>query len=335
MAPPSPTQVPARDARAEAQELVGLGLDPRVLEPSPPAVHDDAFFADDPLDTGEIRNNAKLLSPIKSKHEGSKDWDRWLIANPEHGDWVADRWLGGERGLPSLPADFVETRLALHRLASAVIAPARSAANGKFGLRYTLGGFGTPFFGADRQIRVAGGQLIDQVGPEAHSVPITTLQDAADFLGTPIDGDTAREEDSPEVGDPNEILTVTLESSRFLGAWYGMATAALEQMRATAVDPSRVQLWPGHFDPAIEAGSEDNRASYGASPGDEAIPEPYLYIGLWYPDKANIDLSATEVDGASFAGALLPLSEFPVGEDPVVVASRFWGSFHKKLHKAR
>ncbi len=114
-----------------------------------------------------------------------------------------------------------------------------------------------------------------------------------------------------------------------------MATAALEQLRASAIDPSRVQLWPGHFDPAIEAGSEDNRASYGASPGDEAIPEPYLYIGLWYPDKANIDQSATEVDGASFAGALLPLSEFPIGEDPVVVASRFWGSFHKKLHKAR
>ncbi len=327
--------MPARDARAEAQELVGAGLDPRVLEPSPPAVNEAPFFADDPLAEGEVRGNAKLLSPIPSQREGSKDWDRWLLAFPEYGDWVAERWLGGERGLPPLPTDFVETRLALHRLASAVIAPARSAANGKFGLRYTLGGFGTPFFGEDRQIRVAEGRLIDQVGSIARSVPITTLQDAADFLGSAIDGETAREEDSPEVGDPNERLTVTVESNQFLGAWYGMATAALEQLRSHAVDPGRIQLWPGHFDPAIEAGSEDNRASYGASPGDDAIAEPYLYVGLWYPDRANIDKAATEVDAGSFAGALLPLSEFPIGEDPVVVASRFWGSFHKKLHKAR
>ncbi|MEZ5343835.1 MAG: hypothetical protein R2706_21080 [Acidimicrobiales bacterium] len=293
------------------------------------------YFADDPLAEGEVRDKAKLLTQLPTARPGSKDWDKWLINNPEYHDWVADRWLGGERGLSPLPANFVETRIALHRLAAIVIAPIRFAANGKFGLRYTLGGFGTPFFGDDRQIRVQDGRLIDQRGSEARSVPITTLRRAAEFLETEIDGTTAREDDSPEVGDIDEPLAITLAGNRFLGDWYGMATAALEGFRNHAVDPSRVQLWPGHFDPAIEAGDDDNRASYGASPGDDAITEPYLYVGVWYPDRANIKHDALELDAESFAGSLLPLSEFPVGEDPVLVAQRFWGTFHKSLHRKR
>jgi hypothetical protein len=58
--------------------------------------------------------------------------------------------------------------------------------------------------------------------------------------------------------------------------WFGFATHVLERFRTSgAEEMSRVQLWPEHFDPAVEAGSADRgqRASYGASPGDDAHPE--------------------------------------------------------------
>lgn len=45
--------------------------------------------------------------------------------------------------------------------------------------------------------------------------------------------------------------------------------------------PSRVQLWPEHFDVAVDLGPEGNRANFGGSPGDSAHPEPYLYVGPW------------------------------------------------------
>jgi hypothetical protein len=58
----------------------------------------------------------------------------------------------------------------------------------------------------------------------------------------------------------------------------------LEQLRAEAAPddtPSRVQLWPEHFDVAVDMGPEGDRANFGGSPGDAAHPEPYLYVGPW------------------------------------------------------
>ena len=56
--------------------------------------------------------------------------------------------------------------MALHKVAEAVVAPARMPAN-EIALRYTRGGFGTPFFeqdGADCQVRVEHGELVRQRG---------------------------------------------------------------------------------------------------------------------------------------------------------------------------
>ena len=58
--------------------------------------------------------------------------------------------------------------------------------------------------------------------------------------------------------------------------------AARPARRRTPTQPSSSsQLWPEHFDLACEIGDADagTRANYGASPGDAAIPEPYLYVG--------------------------------------------------------
>ncbi len=326
-----------RNPRAEAQAVTGDSYSPRVLEPSPPAVLDDNFFADDPVDTATgngAGSSAAVVLPAGMPVPA--DWDTWLAQHPGNEAWAAERWLGGPRSLPAPPPDLTASRIDLHRLAAYVIAPTRHAANGKFGLRWTLGGFGTPFFkadGVDRQIRVEGTNLIDQRGDTVLTHPITTLQAASDFLGSAISSDAGAEPDSPDIGDVDAPLVVDPAAAEFLGQWFGMAFAALESVRAdeASVDPSRPQLWPGHFDPAIEVGDEDHRASYGASPGDPGIDEPYLYVSIWWPDRIGVDADDPAWNAPSFTGAILKLSDFPEGVDPVTVAADFWKATRDRL----
>lgn len=328
-----------RSAQGEAEELAGDQWATRVLEPSPPAIDDGDWFADDPVELPASDKDLLMPAGMAPADGTAIDWTSWLAANPEHQDWVASRWLGGPRHLPDVPESLVSTRTALHRLAAYVIAPTRHQANSKFGLRWTLGGFGTPFFGDDRQVRAVGNNLVDQRANEVHSEPISTLSAAAEFLETTISSEAGAEHDSPAVGDIDERLDVDPASAAFLGDWFGMATAALERLRNDegSVDPSRPQLWPGHFDAAIEVGDEDHRASYGASPGDPSIAEPYLYVSVWWPDRAGVDGDDPIWNAPSFTGAILPLSQFgdvtgqAATDDPVEVATRFWLDVRDKL----
>jgi hypothetical protein len=110
----------------------------------------------------------------------------------------------------------------------------------------------------------------------------------------------------------------------FLGDWYGFAASVLEELRAEAdahADPSRVQLWPEHFDMALELGRADagRRAAYGCSPGDEEHPEPYLYVAPWVA-PAHGELW----QAAGFSGAELPFAELLGAEDQRGVALSFF-----------
>lgn len=252
------------------------------------------------------------------------------------------------RPLPAAPSGEVlaATRIALHRLAAYVIAPTRHAATGRFGLRATPGGFGTPPFpepttGAERQIRVEGTTLVDErggggdgaaAGGGSRTAAITTLAQAAEFLDTAIAPEVAAEHDTPPVGDPDEPLALDPAAADFLGAWFAMAFAALEALRAdpATVDPSPPQLWPGHFDPAIEAGDADHRASYGASPGDPASGGPYLYVSIWYPDRLALG-GGGPWNATSFTGAVLPLDRFPPDSDPVAAAVAWFTTTRDRL----
>src|SRR6266508_5458688 len=104
----------ARNPRREAQELVGDAFVARVLEPSPPAVVDGDWFADDPVAT-DAPSESPVVSPIAG---ADVTWDAWLRDRPEHTAWAAARWLGAYRRLPHPPATLPETKLALHRLSS-------------------------------------------------------------------------------------------------------------------------------------------------------------------------------------------------------------------------
>jgi hypothetical protein len=194
--------------------------------------------------------------------------------------------------LPLPPSDaLVATRIALQRIAVDTISPARREATGKIGLRATAGGFGTPLFGDERKVVVAGTWLVRKAHGEVES-------------RTPIEG-------------------IDTQSAAFLADWYAFGANQLLELRTSAgagAEPSMIQLWPEHFDIALELGSEaaGKRANYGFSPGDEDHPEPYLYVGPWIAPETGPLWNAT-----GFPGAELGYSELLAAPGPVQAARAF------------
>jgi hypothetical protein len=268
-------EVECRSARAEAQARVGPIYEVRVLEPSPPAARESPWFADDPVARGAVAPACKVISPVAT---GDERWIDLDSDDPEVAGFCMARWLGPYKRLAALPDGFAETRASLHQLAGSVVSPAREAATGKIGLRWTLGGFGTPFFGEDEQVRVDGTALVHQSAGRCKAAPITTLAEAASIVG--VDGPTS---DAP--------LAIDERSAFAVGDWFGYAWSVLEELRSEVGDdatPSRVQLWPEHFDAAFDAAAPGGtRANFGCSPGDEAEPSPYCYIGPWAPQEGD------------------------------------------------
>ncbi len=319
--PPSDTLLAARNPRAEAERLLAGRFAARVLEPSPPAVDDGEWFADDPTDPAGA--STPVVGPTSA---ASLTWSRWLGDYPEQTAWAAERWLGAWPRLTPAPESLAETRRALHRLAVYVLSPARRRVNGKIALRWTMGGLGTPFFGRDEQVRIVGDRIVRQVDGAAVAEPITTLRRAAAFvLDGPADLEWAGELDVPPAGDLDAALAVDPAASRWLGDWYGFAYSVLEELRADAgsAEPSRVQLWVEHFDAAFECmpQSQGRRAGFGASPGDALHPEPYLYVAPWEFDR----VPASDLWNAqAFRGAELPLSAFVDADDQRATALAFF-----------
>jgi hypothetical protein len=287
--------------RAEAQDKLGGDYEARVLEPSPPAVTEPPY-ADDPVDPDEVPEGRDLVSPVHNR--GDLTWDEVVREEPELGPWCAERWLGAWKRLEPLPATFTETRVALHQVAEAVVSPARKPEN-EIALRYTRGGFGTPFFeedGMDCQVRVEHGVLVRQRGMEETTEPM-----------------------------PGEV---DLAAASALGDFYGFACSVLEQLRADESDgdPSLVQLWPEHFDIAFELGSEaeGHRANFGASPGDDDHDEPYIYVGPWTAEVSGELWNAT-----AFNGAELRYSELLAVDDQRRAALDFMRERYRALAATR
>lgn len=317
-----------RNARAEATARLGAGFEARVLEPSPPASTDPGWFADDPTARGSGASGVTIVSPIST---GDVTWDAHVAGDPELSAWAADRWLGAWRRLAPLPDGFAGAREEFHRLAFYVLSAARERATGKIALRYTMDGFGTPFFGADRQIRVAGIDLIVQEGAHATARPITTLEAAAALAGIDYEPRRAGEFDVPAGGAGTRPLEVSAAVAAALADWFGFAFGVLEELRAagSAHEPGRVQLWAEHFDPAVELGAEarGQRASYGASPGDLNHPEPYLYVAPWGdPDGADPFWNAS-----GFGGAALGYRDLIAAADQRAAALAFYRSGLERL----
>ena len=285
------------DPRAEAFEAVGRRYEVRVLEPSPPAVDEPPWFADDPVARGEVAEGREVVSPVGT---GELRWIELARGDEALAEFCRERWLGPWRRLEALPDGFAGTRLALHGVAEQVMKPAREHANGKFGLRFTRAGFGTPFFGDDAQLRVQRDELIVSEGPEERRGRIQSLAGCGRLAGSLM----------PEgPGLPDDPLTVDPAAAAALGDWFGFSASVLEELRAEvgSLEPSRVQLWPEHFDMAVELGSEQagERAGYGCSPGDEEHTEPYVYVAPWTARPEGELWNATAFPGAELPYATL------------------------------
>src|SRR3954465_4812016 len=221
--------------------------------------------------------------------------------------------------LTPLPSTYGETMRSLHRTAELIVSPARKPDN-QISLRATPGGFGPPPFeygGVEHQVRVDGAELVDG----DRRAPLTTLESAraivSDLVPAPLD-------DAPLSVDPT--------AANSLAKLYGFGAELLQRLVDDAGDddePSPVTLWPEHFDIAIEMGSEaaGRRANYGVSPGDDAHPEPYLYVGPWTAHVGG-DLWAA----AGFNGAELTYSELLGAADQRAAALDF---FHTRRDDLR
>lgn len=200
--------------------------------------------------------------------------------------------------LAPLSPGFAQTRIELHRVAEEVLKPAREPVTGRFGLRALPGGFGTPPFGDVMQLHVDGTDLV--------------MRDGSDVRCEPIDG-------------------VEPAAAAALAAWFAFGSGALEELRAetdAALAPTPPQLWPEHFDVAIELGDEASgkRATYGASPGDAEHPEPYLYVAPWGAPPDGPGWNAT-----AFPGAELSYADLIATTDRRAAAHEFYRSRKEAL----
>jgi hypothetical protein len=228
-------------------------------------------------------------------------------------------------GLDPLPETFPATREALHLVADRIVAASRKPDN-EIALTRTPGGFGTPpfeFEGRSLQVRVDGSDLV--VGEDGYErrARLTSLVDAAEFVGPEL-FPRGVPEDATELGiDP--------EAARVLAGLYAFAGRALARLRESLpaeAAASPIVLWPEHFDIALEAGDEKagRRATYGVSPGDERHPMPYAYVSVWSAKPEGELWNATGFDGAE-----LDCSELVAEADPEAATVRFFTARYEAL----
>ncbi|HVE20016.1 MAG TPA: hypothetical protein VNB52_13055 [Ilumatobacteraceae bacterium] len=216
---------------------------------------------------------------------------------------------------------FVSTRDAMHRVAEHVLAKARYLDDGEIRLTAFPGGFSTPPLTGGRRVRVDGADLVVDTDGRSARIGLTTIDDAAAFLdiepGFPIKLYVPATECRAD-----EPLALDRDAAEALAAWYGF-TAEVLGLFATEIayaSPSQLILWPEHFDQAFytEDADASRRANYGASPGDDGHPEPYMYVGPWGTPAADPFWNA-----ATFKGAVLPLAQVVDEKDPTEVGLRF------------
>jgi hypothetical protein len=175
---------------------------------------------------------------------------------------------------------------------------------GRIGLIPLPGGFGTPEFADRERVRVDGVELVREVAGVAQRTPLSTLAAAARFAGVDLGVPTGVYETKTPLR-PDDPLGLDPAAAGALADWYALGARALDEVRGGRADAS-VVLWPEHFDAACDLGDESNRSrvTCGASPGDDAIPEPYLYVSPWEPSLHTGPLGEYAFGGAITYGTL-------------------------------
>jgi hypothetical protein len=184
----------------------------------------------------------------------------------------------------------------LHQVAVHVVARVRQQATGRFSLRVTSGGFGTPEFGPDsRRVRVSNGTLLveaDAAGAPhtaAHEIDGASIGELAAFAGVDLGEALDVGHDTPELEDPHTPLELDAAGAADVAEWFRLVAAGLDRVVAAvppSSGPSLARIWPEHFDVAIDLAARPGvRVNLGGSPGDAFSGEPYLYVGPWNADR--------------------------------------------------
>jgi hypothetical protein len=184
------------------------------------------------------------------------------------------------------------TRQSLHGVAELVLAGPQYRATGKLRLGVVPGGFATTTLSP--RLLVSGSRV---VGAEGVTVAIgsrTPRALAAEFGVTA--GRPAGVYEGGSGVDPDETLSLDSDQADVIIGALGLGHDALV---AFAPGESPV-LWPEHFDVAI---TEDDM-SFGVSPGDGLIEEPYAYVGVSSPPAGDAFWNVP-------FGAAVPLRELP------------------------
>ena len=183
---------------------------------------------------------------------------------------------------------YTAARLELQRVATHVLARARFAADGRFGLRVTPSGIGTPPFGPEGTVlRIAGLTLIREAQLDGASRSAVTalcgrsLGELAAFAGVDVASPFAAGHDTPQVGDPATPIDIDTAAGSMVLAWLHLGAEVLDRVLPATDQPAVAQLWPEHFDLGIDVASSHGRVNLGVSPGDDTNPEPYLYVAPW------------------------------------------------------
>lgn len=164
------------------------------------------------------------------------------------------------------------TRQSWHRLAEHVLAAGQFDAAGTIRLRPVPGGFGTVVGVDGRHLAVDGTELVVSDGAGRRSAPLTTLRAAAAFAGVRPGLRGSYPATTP--GDLDSPLPVDGDAARMLAGWYALGDAALRRLAAELGAAGEPVLWPEHLDVAVTV----DATTYGCSPGDGYVDEPYLYV---------------------------------------------------------
>ncbi len=175
------------------------------------------------------------------------------------------------------------TRRSLHGVAELILAGSQHRNGGGIRLRILPGGFGTV---NAPDLRVETDTLVTPTGSIRL---IGTYTEVAAAAGVGVHRLDDVYSGGPKI-PPDEQVEVDLAAARLLTDAFVRGDAALRTL-----DPLQTPvLWPEHFDVGITL----DEVNYGVSPGDDAIPEPYAYVGPWTPrtgDFWNATFGATRL----------------------------------------
>lgn len=178
------------------------------------------------------------------------------------------RWgdgSGDDSGVDEMT--YRRSRVGLHAVAELLIAGPQYREFGTIRLAVVHRGFA----GVRWPVSVVGEELVWPEGRVRLKGTYREVAAAAGFEPGPPEGVYA---DTTGV-DTDSAIEVDPSAAGLIEDWFALGDKALRCL-ASGVTPV---LWPEHFD----LSSTVDEVNYGVSPGDDAHPGPYAYIGPWTP----------------------------------------------------